>query len=113
MKERVVYEVDGAIDVFLYTEKELEWPAGLVAGWEGYVGQLALGIGDVLASISINQISDYNQNTTNICNYLHRPVQAANGHGLPDFVPRLNRRSDHDIDLSAAHSTTIFSIFCT
>ena len=54
MEEWVVYKVDGAIDVLLHAEKELERPAGLVASREGNVGELALGVGDVLASVSIS-----------------------------------------------------------
>jgi hypothetical protein len=38
VKEWVVDEVDGAVDVFFYAEDEFEWAAGFVAGEGGDVG---------------------------------------------------------------------------
>jgi hypothetical protein len=38
VEERVVYEVDGAVDVLFYPEEEFERAAGLIAGRERRVG---------------------------------------------------------------------------
>ena len=37
MEERVVDEIDGAVDLLLYAEEQLEGSAGFVAGREGDV----------------------------------------------------------------------------
>lgn len=52
VEERVVDEVDRAVDLLLHAEEELQRPAGLVACREGDVGELACGVGDVLARVT-------------------------------------------------------------
>jgi hypothetical protein len=52
VEERVVDEVDCAIDVLFYAEEELERAACFVAGREWNVGELACSVGDVLAGVT-------------------------------------------------------------
>jgi hypothetical protein len=52
VEERVVDEVDCAVDVLFYAEEELERAAGFVAGREWNVGELACSVGDVLAGVT-------------------------------------------------------------
>ena len=49
VEEGVVDEGDGAVDVALDAEVEFKWAPGFVAGWEGRVEEVALGVGHVLA----------------------------------------------------------------
>ena len=57
VEERVVDEVDRAVDLFLHAEEELEGSTGFVAGREGDVGELAGdGVGDVFASIAVGRV---------------------------------------------------------
>ena len=56
MEERVVYERDRAVDVFLDTEKEFERSSCLIAGWKRDIGLLASGVCDVLAGITEERI---------------------------------------------------------
>ena len=59
MEERVVYEVNRAVDVLLDAEEEFEWSAGFVACWERDVGELACcGVCYVFASIAVTSLSD-------------------------------------------------------
>ena len=37
VEERVIDEVDSAVNIFFYAEHEFEWSSGFVAGWEGDV----------------------------------------------------------------------------
>ena len=53
VEERVVDEVDGAVDFLLDAEEEFEGPARFVAGWEGDVGELAGCIVDVFAGVAV------------------------------------------------------------
>lgn len=60
VEERVVDEVDRAVDFFLDAEKELEGPPGFVARREGDVGELAGGVGDVFACVAVQpQMSEW------------------------------------------------------
>ena len=53
VEERVVDEVDGAVDFLIDAEVQLQWPTGLIAGECGNVCQLTgCGIGDVLACVA-------------------------------------------------------------
>jgi hypothetical protein len=52
VEERVVDEVDCAVDVLFYTEEKLERAACFVAGREGNVGELACSVGDVFAGVT-------------------------------------------------------------
>jgi hypothetical protein len=54
VEECVVDLGDGAVDLLLDAEKEFQWSTCLVAGWEGYVGELAGGgVCDVFASVTV------------------------------------------------------------
>jgi len=52
VEERVVDEVDCAVDVLLYAKEKLERTAGFVAGWERNVGKLACSVGDVFSGVT-------------------------------------------------------------
>lgn len=52
VEERVVDEVDRAVDLLLYTEEELQRAAGFIASRERDVRKLACSIGDMFASVA-------------------------------------------------------------
>lgn len=52
VEEGIVYEVDRAVDVLLDAEEEFEGSSRFVTCWEGDVGELAQGVGDVLAGVT-------------------------------------------------------------
>lgn len=53
MEERVVYELDGAIDVLFYAENELEGSAGFVTGESWDVDEVVVLVGDVFARVTV------------------------------------------------------------
>lgn len=53
VEERVVDEVEGAVDFLFDAEEEFERAAGFVAGEEGDVGELTLGVGYVFACVAV------------------------------------------------------------
>lgn len=53
MEKRVADEVDGAVDVLFHAKYEFERSAGFVAGEGRDVDELVVGIGDVLARLTV------------------------------------------------------------
>ena len=73
VEERVVDEVDCAVDVLFYAKEELERAACFVAGWEWNVGKLACSVGDVFASVTdILSMRCFDQFTTRSAAYMVR-----------------------------------------
>jgi len=93
MEEWIVDEVKGAVDIFLNPEEEFEGSTGLVAGKEGNVGQLALGVCDVFAGVASNSLissmSIRCNTTSQLADNIRRSVQAAHGDLVPNSVPFL------------------------
>jgi hypothetical protein len=50
--ERVGYEVDGTIDIFLHAEDQFQRSSGLVTGRKGYIDEVSRFVRDVLACIA-------------------------------------------------------------
>ena len=55
VKERIVNEVNGAIDILFYPKHEFERSASFVAGESGYVDEFVVGIGNVFASFTVQK----------------------------------------------------------
>lgn len=94
VEERVVDEVDRAVDLLLYAEEELQRAAGFIASREWDVRQLACSVGDMFAGVteytSQHKCSSYS--FRRLCRYIHGPVQAAHGDLLANAIPLLNER---------------------
>ena len=55
MEERIVNEVNGAIDILFHAKNEFERSACFVAGESGYVDEFVVRIGDVFASFTVQK----------------------------------------------------------
>ena len=88
VEERVVDEVDCAVDVLLYAEEKLERSACFVAGREWNVGKLACSVGNMFAGVTDGLSAKRLIYSAQHCN-VHGPVQAADGYLLADTVPLL------------------------
>lgn len=92
MEERIVNEVDGAVQICLDAEEELQWATGFVARWEGDVRELALGVGDVFAGLTVEGLVKFLFHFCAVHGVIHSPVQAADGYLLADAVALLDQR---------------------
>ena len=88
VEERVVDEVDCAVDVLLYAEEKLERSACFVAGREWNIGKLACSVGNMFAGVTDGLSAKRLIYSAQHCN-VHGPVQAADGYLLADTVPLL------------------------
>jgi hypothetical protein len=92
VEECVVDFGDGAVDLLLDAEKELQRSAGFVARGEGDVGELVGGgVGDVFACVAGVDVRDFGWRDM-FDRILHGSVQAADGDALADFVARQDER---------------------
>lgn len=93
MKERVIDEIDCAVDVLFHAKEELERAAGFIASREGDVRQLTCSVGDVFAGVAKHTISTTVQTISKqLQANIHSSVQAAHGDLLSNAIPLLDKR---------------------